>query len=107
MYAVIEIEGNQYLVEKGKKLKIDKLDSNNIPENKKLTFDKVLLYRNEKDILIGTPYLKNVVVTAEYLQDVKAKKIIVFKYKRRKRYRSKKGHRQQYSLIKITDLVKK
>lgn len=102
MYAIVEIAGNQYVAEKGKEIKIDKF--NEVPENRKLVFDKILLYRNEKDILIGTPYLKNCVVHAEYLKDFKDKKIIVFKYKRRKRYRKKKGHRQEYSLIKITDI---
>ncbi len=102
MYAVIEIEENQYIAEKDKELKIDKLKE--IPEDKQLVFDKVLIYKNEKKILIGTPYLKNATVKAEYLYDIKDKKIIVFKYKRRKRYRKKKGHRQQYSVIKITDI---
>lgn len=102
MYVIVEIEGNQYIAEKDKELKIDKLKK--IPENNHLVFDKVLMYRNEKKILIGTPYLKDATVKAEYLYDIKDKKIIVFKYKRRKRYRKKKGHRQQYSVIRITDI---
>jgi len=102
MYSIFEINGEQYIGEKGKELKIDKLDK--VPENKELIFDKVLLYRNGDKILIGTPYLNNVLVKATYLRDIKDKKVIVFKYKRRKRYRRKKGHRQEYSVIRINEI---
>ena len=102
MYSIFEINGEQYIGEKGKELKIDKLDK--VPENKEIIFDKVLLYRNGDKILIGTPYLNNVLVKATYLRDIKDKKVIVFKYKRRKRYRRKKGHRQEYSVIRINEI---
>lgn len=102
MYAIFEINGEQYIAEKGKELKVDKIDK--VPEDKKLTFDKVLLFRNDKEILVGTPYVKNVTIYANYVKDVKSAKVIVFKYKRRKRYRRKKGHRQIYSVIKIEDI---
>ncbi len=102
MYAIVDIDGNQYVVEKDKEVRIDKLSD--VPKNNKLEFDKVLLYRNEKEIMVGTPYVKGCTITADYIKDIKDKKVIVFKFKRRKRSKRTKGHRQIYSVIKINDI---
>ncbi|MBN1898859.1 MAG: 50S ribosomal protein L21 [Spirochaetes bacterium] len=105
MYAVVEIEGNQYIVEKEKSIRVDRL--NHVPKNKKLSLEKVLLYHNKKDVVIGTPYIQGASVQAEYVNDIKDKKVVVFKYKKRKRFRKKKGHKQPYSVIKVIDILLK
>src|SRR5690554_3925992 len=98
MYAMVEILGKQYKVEKGSVLKVDKLD---VEAGKELEFDSVLLVKSEGKLSLGTPYVKGAKVSALVEGHGKDKKLIVFKFKRRKDYRRKQGHRQQYSLIKI------
>ncbi len=101
MYAVIDLNDSQYMVSKDSEIKVDKLSV----KDKEITIDKVLLYKDDKNTLIGKPYLTNVKVKAEYIGDVKDKKIIVFKFKRRKNYKKKEGHREEYSIIKIKDII--
>ncbi len=98
MYTIVEIAGKQYKFSEGDVLNVDKL---NIDGNE-ATFDKVLMLVNDNDVKIGTPNLNNVKVTAEILdKEVKGDKVIVFKFKRRKNFRRKKGHRQKFTKIKI------
>ncbi len=98
MYAIVEIAGKQYKFSEGDILNVDKL---NIDGNE-ATFDKVLLLVKDNDIKVGTPVLNNVKITAEILdKEVKGDKIIVFKFKRRKNFRRKKGHRQKFTKVKI------
>lgn len=100
MLAVIETGSKQFLVKKGQKLKIDLVDS----ETKKLEF-KPLLVLDEKKLQIGKPYLEKAKVEAEITDAlVKDKKIVVLKYKPKKRYKKKTGHRQKYSEIIITEI---
>lgn len=100
MFAVIKTGGKQYLVSVGDKIKIEKIDAS---ENKEVVFGEVLLIADDKEeIKIGTPFIKGAKVKAKVLSQDKAKKIIVFKYKPKKRYQKKMGHRQPYTEIEIT-----
>ena len=102
MYAIVEFKGRQYKAEKGSILKVDKIDAE---PGSKLDIDSVLLLsKGEADIAVGNPYVAGAKVSAVVESHDKDKKIIVFKYKPKKDYRRKKGHRQQYSVIKIEDI---
>lgn len=101
MFAVVEIEKKQYIVQNGDVLDIQKLKD----PSEKITFDKVLLVANEGKVSIGTPYLSGATVKADIQGQKKGKKIIVYKSKRRKKYRKRQGHRQKYTIIKITDIL--
>jgi len=96
MYSIIELNNKQYMVELGKPVLIDKLDVN---EKDEIRIDKVLFYRNDNDVKVGTPYVEGLVLSAKVLGTVKGKKVRVFKYKRRKDYRRTIGTRPQYSRI--------
>ena len=98
MYAVISTGGKQYRVEEGDIIEVEKLP---MDEGSAVEFNKVLLVGTENDTLIGRPILIQASVKATLLKQMKSKKIIVFKAKRRKHYRRKKGHRQQLSRIRI------
>ena len=99
MKAVIETGGKQYYVEEGTELYVEKLDAE---VGSKVEFDKVLMV----DGAFGNPYLSNAKVTGEVVKHGKDKKIVVFKYVPKNKYRKKQGHRQPYSKIKI-DAIKK
>jgi len=101
MLAVVEINKKQYLVEKGDTLQVQRLKD----QKDKATFDKVLLLADAKKIKIGTPYVDKAKVEAQIMEEKKGKKVIVYKYKRRKKYRIKRGHRQIYTAIKITRIA--
>jgi large subunit ribosomal protein L21 len=98
MYAIVSQGGKQYKVEAGETLRFEKIPGDT---GSNYTFDKVLLYSDGDQLEIGQPMLDNVTVSGTIVEQGKAKKIIVFKYKRRKRYRKKQGHRQQYTSIRI------
>ncbi len=103
MFAVIKTGGKQYLVSPKDKIKIEKISTE---EEKEVIFDEVLLMGNdEKDIQIGDPLVKGAKVKAKVIKQDKAKKIIVFKYKPKKRYQNKKGHRQPYTEIEILKIL--
>ena len=101
MYAVIETGGKQYRVEKGSVIRVEKLDT---PEGEKVVFDRVLLASNKGRIYAG-PEAEKVKVEGTVLKQGKADKIIVFKYKPKKGYRKKKGHRQQFTEIKVDKIT--
>ena len=101
MYAVIASGGKQYKVKEGDILRIEKI-SGEIDET--VSFDKVLMFSDGENVQIGQPDLDGVSVSGHIVEQDKAKKIIVFKYKKRKRYRRKQGHRQQYTAIKIDSI---
>ena len=103
MYAIIETGGQQHKVAAGDVLKVEKLTGD---VGKKVTFDKVLCVKTDKDMLIGKPYLKGAKVSAEIVEQDRDKKIVVFKFKRRKGYKRTKGHRQFFTKIKITKINK-
>ncbi len=103
MYALVDIKGKQYKAEKGSTLRVDKLDNE---KGDTVEFDTVLMVReSDSDIKLGTPYLDGVKITAVVEDQIRDKKVIVFKYKKRKGYRRKQGHRQYYSIIKVEDIV--
>lgn len=103
-FAIIQTGGKQYKVQEGQSLKIEKLD---IHEGKPVTFNKVLLtYEEGKGVNLGRPFLESINVYGEVVSQGKGEKIIVFKYKPKKRYRRKIGHRQSYSLVTITGIGK-
>ena len=98
MYAVVATGGKQYKVQEGQILRVEKIPGD---IGSSVTFDKVLMTSDGEVVNIGQPVLENAEVNGHIIEQGKAKKIIVFKYKRRKRYRRKQGHRQQYTAVKI------
>jgi len=98
MYAIIEDHGRQYTVREGDVIRIDLKDMN---EKEQITFDRVLMLRGENDTQVGTPTVAGASVTATVLGMFKDKKIVVRKFKRRKNYRRKQGHRQRYTQVRI------
>ena len=101
MYAVIEACGKQYKVTKGDVVFFEKLD---VEEGKKVTFENVVLLSNEGKVEVGAPYVKGIKVEGKAVSHGKGKKIIVFKYKAKKNYRRKQGHRQPYTKVEITGI---
>jgi len=101
MYALMEFKGKQYKAEKGSLIKVDKIDA---APGSMIDIDSVLLVSGEK-VVVGSPYVQGVKIQAVVESHEKAAKIIVFKYKPKKDYRRKQGHRQQYSVIKIQDII--
>ena len=100
---IIEDRGKQYKLKVGDVLKLPKI-SDKKPKDK-LQFAEIVYYKNEKgEILIGSPYVKDIVVEATVLSQIKDKKIIVFKKKRRHNYRRKIGYRQELTLVKIENI---
>ena len=101
MYAIVDIAGQQFKVEKDQKLYVHRLEGE---EGKKVSFDKVLLLDNGTKVAVGDPVVKGASVTAKILSHMKADKVLVFKKKRRKGYRVKNGHRQQVTKVLIEDI---
>ena len=99
--AVIKTGGKQYLVSPGQKIKVEKLPEE---EGSEVEFSEVLLLENEKGLTIGTPLVERVKVKGKLLKHDKAEKLVVFKFKAKKRERRKKGHRQPYSEVQITSI---
>ena len=104
MYAIIETGGKQYWVRKG-----DVIDINLLDDNKKVKFEQVLLVQDENITKIGSPTLEKFFVTGEVIEEeIKGPKVISYKYKNTKRStRIKKGHRQKYTRVKITEIKAK
>jgi large subunit ribosomal protein L21 len=102
MYAIIETEGFQQKVVPGDIVRVQKM---NAAGGTAITFEKVLLVSSDDKTLIGNPYVKNAMVKAELVRDIKDKKVIIFKKKPRKGHKKTLGHRQQYSLVSIKDIV--
>lgn len=98
MYAVIETGGKQYRIQEGDVIYVEKLNGN---EGEEVKFDKVLLVSKDGNIEVGRPYLDGASVAGKIVEQGKGKKIIVFKYKSKKDYRKKQGHRQPYTKIEI------
>ena len=99
MYAIFETGGKQYKVSEGDVVFIEKLD---VEEGAEVTFDKVLMAGEGDAVKVGTPVVEGATVTAKAVKNGKAKKVVVFKMKRKKNERKKKGHRQPYTKIEIT-----
>lgn len=101
MYAIIESCGRQYKVSEGDVVFFEKLE---VEEGKKITFDNVVLVSDDKDVKVGSPYVKGVKVEGKVIAHGKHKKILVYKYKAKKNYRRTQGHRQPYTKIEITKI---
>jgi large subunit ribosomal protein L21 len=102
MYAIVEISGKQFKVEKKQKLFVNRLD---VAEGKKISFDNVLMVNDGSKSSVGTPNVSGVQVDAKVLKHLKSDKVIVFKKKRRKGYKVKNGHRQAITEIEISDIL--
>ncbi|MFP4067479.1 MAG: 50S ribosomal protein L21 [Spirochaetaceae bacterium] len=103
MYAVVEIKGKQYKAQEGDLLKVDRLEG---ADGDRLEFDSVLMLRSDRDkVTVGAPYVNGAKVKAVVEEHGRDRKIIVYKYKRRKGYRRRQGHRRQYSLLRVKEIA--
>jgi len=102
MYAIVEIAGQQFKVEKDQKVFVHRLKAE---VGSKIEFDQVLLADNDGKITLGAPAIKGAKISAEVLDHVKGDKVLVFKKKRRKGYQKLNGHRQAFTAIKINDIT--
>ncbi|MFP4082576.1 MAG: 50S ribosomal protein L21 [Candidatus Aminicenantes bacterium] len=101
MFAVIRTGGKQYRIQEGDILEVEKL---NTKESQKVVFSEVLLIEDKENTLIGTPLVEKAQVKAEVLENFKDEKVIIFKKKRRKRYKLKRGHRQPLTRVRIDEI---
>lgn len=101
MYAVIKTGGKQHRVMPGDQIKFEKLPGET---GETVTFDEVLLISDGEKVQLGRPYLENSKVVGQIVRHGKNKKVVVFKYKRRKGYRRKRGHRQLFTLVRIDSI---
>jgi len=101
MYAIVEIAGQQFKVEKGNKFFVHRLENE---EGSEVTFDKVLLLDDNNKVTVGTPVVEKAQVSAKVLRHCKGDKVLVFKKKRRKGYQTLNGHRQYLTEIEIQDI---
>jgi len=100
MYAIIKTGGKQYRVQLGDEFRVEKLDAE---VGDKVVFDQVVAVGGDK-LVAGTPFVEGYAVEAEVLEQGKADKVIIYKYKAKKDYRRKNGHRQPYTLVKVTNI---
>ena len=104
MYAIIETGGSQHRISPGDTIKVQKL----VPvsaTDKEIDLSNILMISNDDNVLIGNPFVKNASVKAEILGNEKSPKVIVYKQKPRKNHRKLNGHRQNYTLLKIKDII--
>jgi large subunit ribosomal protein L21 len=99
MYAIFRAQGKQFKAEKGKTVRLPRMEAE---PGSKITFDEVLLTSDGDKVVAGTPTVKGASVVGEVVGEVKGEKIYVFKFKRRKNYRRKTGHRAKFTEVKIT-----
>ena len=102
MYAIVEIQGQQFKVQKDQKIFVHRLPNE---EGEQVEFAKVLLVDNDGDVTVGQPVVENAKVKAKVLKHLKGDKVLVFKKKRRKGYQKLNGHRQYFSQILIEDIT--
>ncbi|MDC7124364.1 MAG: 50S ribosomal protein L21 [Spirochaetales bacterium] len=101
MYALVEIKGKQYKAEKGSLLEVDKIEGE---KGDSIEFDSVLMLSGD-DVKVGTPYVEGAKVKVTLEEQTKGDKVKIFKFKRRKNYSLKKGHRQQYTKVRVEDII--
>ena len=98
MYAIIATGGKQYKVSEGETIRVEKLG---LAEGEAVTFDQVLMVSDDNEVKVGDPFVANATVTAKVAKEGKAKKVIVYKYKPKKGYHKKQGHRQPFTAVTI------
>jgi large subunit ribosomal protein L21 len=101
MYAVVKTGGKEYRVSKGDLIRVEKLEGK---AGDQVVLKDILMVSQEGQAQFGTPYLANAMVTGEIVQEVKGKKVLTYKMKKRKNYRRFKGHRQTYTYLKVNDI---
>ena len=101
MYAIIQTGSKQYRIEEGSIIDVELLKD---VKDGKVEFKEVLLLNDDKKVLVGAPLVEGCTISAEIVKEIKGPKVISFKYKRRKNYHRKRGHRQNYSQVKITKI---
>lgn len=101
MYAIIETGGKQYRVTEGDQIRIEKIKA---ADGEQVKFDKVLVLGDGAEAKVGAPYVDGAAVFGDVIETGKGKKVIIFKYKAKKDYRKKQGHRQPYTLVEITGI---
>lgn len=101
MYAVVATGGKQYRVEEGEVLKVEKLPGE---VGEEVVLSDVLLYSDGENVSVGQPKLEGASVKAEIVEQGRLKKVLIFKYKRRKGYRKKQGHKQHFTALKIKQI---
>jgi large subunit ribosomal protein L21 len=101
MYAIVNSGGKQYRVEQGETFRIEKIPGD---VGAMVSFDKVLMFSDGATVKVGNPFVENATVSAKIIEQDKARKVLVFKFKRRKGYRRKNGHRQAYTAVKIDSI---
>ena len=102
MYALVEYKGKQYKAEKDALIQVDKIDAEN---GSTIEIDTVLLVSDDSSVTVGAPYVKGAKVTVVVEDSIRDKKVIVFKYKSKKDYHRTIGHRQQYTMVRVKDIV--
>ena len=101
MYAIVQTGGKQYRVSEGDIINVEKL---NVEAGSTVELKEVLVIGDAETMLIGKPFVEGAVVTAELLENGKADKVYIYKYKAKKDYRKKQGHRQPYTMVEITKI---
>lgn len=102
-YAIVESGGKQYKAVPGDTIRVDRLPKNEVGDS--VTLEQVLFIADDEELHIGTPTVKGAQVQTTVADQIKGKKIVVFKYKPANRYRVKQGHRQRYTLLKIDNII--
>ncbi|HJX60042.1 MAG TPA: 50S ribosomal protein L21 [Thermodesulfobacteriota bacterium] len=101
MYAVVKTGGKEYRISQGDLIRVEKMEGK---AGDRVTMKDILMVSHEGQVQVGNPLLANAVITGEIVQQVKGKKVLIYKMKRRKNYRRTKGHRQTYTYIRVNDI---
>lgn len=102
MYAIIETGGKQYKVEEGNTILVEKIEGN---DGDLVRFDRILLVSNDEELKVGKPLVEGAAVEGTIVEQGKSRKVVVFKYKAKKDYRKKQGHRQPYTKVKVEKII--
>ena len=102
MYALVSIKGKQYKAEKGARLKVDRLDH---AKGDGVEFDSVLLTSDAGSVTVGAPFVSGAKVRTVVEDEGRDRKIVVYKYRRRKGYHKKRGHRQSFTILRVEDII--
>jgi large subunit ribosomal protein L21 len=101
MNAVVKTGGKEYRIAKGDLIRVEKMEGK---VGDQVTMKDILMISDEDKVQVGNPFLTNAVITGEIVQQVRGKKVLIYKMKRRKNYRRTKGHRQTYTYVRVNDI---